>query len=249
MVRLRDRLPARPSWLGAAILAVITGVVGTVIATLITVQLIDESQVSVQLTVTSSPSGQTIEATSVRLYTPFDDFGMLRSGRTISDEAGSSFRTAGNSPRRDARRCFGDESFVHDPCFANTAYGRSAIACPDSPWARTLILLQDVQYLGRLGQPSHPPRVARAHSSEPESVDELGRGRAAWALDLVNEDRCIAITGGTHAPRAGLSQAFECERGGVIAGAVEDDDDLWFANCFPPGSDSSERVAVRVAWL
>jgi hypothetical protein len=83
----------------------------------------------------------------------------------------------------------------------------------------------------------------------PNSVEGLGRGRSAWALVLNSGEQCTKIIGGTRTPRGGLPQEFECERGAVIAGDLDDRRPVWTANYFPPDSSQGETVKIRDAWL
>lgn len=191
-----------------------------------------------------------VTATLVTLYEPFQDGGDV-AVRVSSTEPGRCFRDSSLSDRPEARRCFGEKSFVHDPCFAGTPLGRDERAvCPDDPWRRSAVVIEPIQDdLGLLGDPSAKSSVAPVDFRGPESLRDLGPGRSVWALELANGDRCTKIVGGTHMPLGGFAQSFDCQSGATVVGNLNEADAIWTANYFPRRSTESHLEQIRRVWL
>ena len=193
-----------------------------------------------------------LTATAVTFYEPFEQVGQLNV-RVSSTEPGQCFRNTYATERMEARRCFGDKSFVHDPCFSREAFVYDGlVVCPDDPWSRSAVVIEPVRdELGLLegrGGGARPP-AAPVDYRGPTSIQDLGPGRSVWALELANGEKCTKIKGGTHTPLAGFAQSFDCRDGGTVVGGLNDSSPVWIANYFPPGSGEGRLERIRSVWL
>lgn len=176
----------------------------------------------------------TPQATSVRLYTPFQPGGGLVIGVAVTGRAsGACFATSLASPvRPDAYRCNAGNS-VLDPCFAPLD-GRAPLACSRDPWSANAVLLT---WTGPL------PSNTRLAAADPDYAKAM-----PWALELANGQRCTVLTGAT-APVAGLRINYGCPDGGIVAGGIDRTLPLWRV-FYQTGnrSLSLSQVNVNVAW-
>ncbi|GMA14167.1 hypothetical protein E5F05_02955 (plasmid) [Deinococcus metallilatus] len=175
----------------------------------------------------------TPQATTLRLYTPFQPGGGLLIGVAVTGRAsGSCFAASvATSARPDAYRCSAGNAIL-DPCFASLG-DRAPLACSRDPWSANAVLLTVNKALPSNAKLAADPDYARS---------------MPWALELANGQRCTLLTGAT-APVAGLRINYGCPDGGVVAGGIDRTLPLWRV-FYQTGNRSLSltQVGVNVAW-
>jgi hypothetical protein len=126
-------------------------------------------------TTTPTPAG-----TRVLSVRPVDAAGRLAPGYTVSatvtaspGSASASGCSSGSEALAGAYRCFGNNNFIYDPCWAEGP-APSSVLCPARPWSTSVVRV-------RLSGPLEPP-----------STPEPG---SPWGLRLSNGLKCVAAQG------------------------------------------------------
>lgn len=136
---------------------------------------------------------------------------------------------AHGSGNPEAVRCFGDDSFVYDPCYVSQTGTR--LACPARPWSSRVTVIR----------PSHP---ARGGFRE----DFPGPGDRAYGMQLADGQRCSFVDGAGQVTVAGVRVNYQCERGDVV-GSPDRREKLWHATYVSRGEAETEVVNVTRVWF
>jgi hypothetical protein len=128
-------------------------------------------------------------------------------------------------------RCATD-NLIFDPCWRNSLFLVSEVACLRDPWSQHITLLR---------------------LTDKTPIDITGRrdyvSKRAWALELANGMHCVAATGAT----GGVSYSCDClpdlsDCKGVIMGSLDRKTRVWYAIVAEKGSKQASPIAVRRAW-
>jgi hypothetical protein len=136
--------------------------------------LVDAARTFNVFTTTLAPAG-----TRVLAVRPVDAAGRLAAGysvtATVKADPGSATGgcSSGSEVAAAAYRCFGNNHFIYDPCWAEGP-AHTSVLCPDEPWSATMTRI-------RLSGALEPPPA-------PEPADP-------WGLQLSNGLRCAAVEG------------------------------------------------------
>jgi hypothetical protein len=163
-------------------------------------------------------------STDVKFYNPFDassgsvvvPIKRTRSGSCWSESV------AVSDPR--AFRCIAGNEIL-DPCFSAESFSTGSVVCTDSPWANGT----------RLKLTAPLPTSSRSGPAKP-----------TWALELVNGDQCVQLTG-TGDVVAGIAMSYGC-RSGAEAGGMNRRSNPWTVEYRPPRSSIITDIAVMTAW-
>lgn len=171
-------------------------------------------------------------STSLKVFTPYVDGG-LSSGITVDGRRdGTCFASSVASPQRpDAWRCSSDNAIL-DPCFIDMRVDEMQLACAQDPFAGDVTLLTLTEALPSSGTRDEPDY----------------RDATPWALDLLNGQHCVSLTGATGSI-AGLRIDYGCVGGGVVVGGPDRTSPVWRVFYQAAGSSVAlEQVEVRTAW-
>jgi hypothetical protein len=221
---------ARITWLGIAVLAVLTttAVHGAKSADTAAAQ---EPPTQTKFFVPWLFNGTLNPAITVRSREPFTGNPNLP-----SDCQSGAITTE----RPDAWRCG-----TADPCFAPPfSLSVTVVACSSAPWTNEVVLLE-------LSRPLPTPAACREMqpSACPGPVSLSGQ---PWAVELANGVRCTHMTG-TISTQAGLGLVYGCEGGGSI-GVVNRDEPFdtslpqWRAFYLAENAVTIEQLGVLVVW-
>jgi hypothetical protein len=116
------------------------------------------------------------------VFTPFAPDGSLRPSLKVTTHTGGRCDTGSYVvARRGVHRCF-DGNVIRDPCFtdaaASTASGEPVVVCVESPWSTAAVSLH--------------------LDEEPSSAGQAAPGRAPWALQLADGQRCVFAEGASN---------------------------------------------------
>lgn len=185
---------------------------------------------ALQACATTAPSPR--QDTAVRMFVPFGPGRVLQPGVSIAERLdGRCFAESVSSEARpDAWRCMAGNRIL-DPCFEGTVEGRTTLACAQSPWESTVVLLA-------LTEPLPARRAGQLSSND---------GRP-WALELDDGSRCTLLGGATGAV-AGMRVNYGCEGGHAsVIGDVDRRPSRWKVFVIPRDGVTMEQRRVRAAW-
>ena len=177
----------------------------------------------------SPATSMATEPTNVVTYEPFQG-NALHAGFKVSSKVQGYCWDSEASLRPDAWRCMAGNS-LWDPCFSSAIQGSPAVACPGSPFSKTVILMHLTKPL--------PKRTAVRSDLMP------------WGLQLADGARCQIVTGATGL-KAGMPVRYGCNdwRGCVLGDNIDRSAQPWrvfyMANC---NGSRYVKAAVREAVL
>lgn len=163
------------------------------------------------------------KATAVKTFTPFGANGKptvrIKATRTGYCWSGSIALATPNT-----YRCMA-HNLIFDPCFAPSHHSGSVV-CVEAPWATGTKL--------KLNRP-----LPTTHSA--------GKKNTAWAVELANGEKCVAITGMVQFVDD-TPMRYGCGAKGGQAGDLRHDGDRWSVAYAAPHDTTPSRVGVATLW-
>lgn len=192
--------------------------------------------------------------TEIRLFASGAGSG-LPTGLTITRTVSGSCNYESNvDPVPEARRCASTESFLYDPCFGYA----TELICVGSPWSTTATRFRVRKYTFFLKNNrivDWDPAGTEPMPVEPRLPADVTKTEPPWAVELVNGQRCVLVSGATFVV-AGQRGNYQCSRadgfnggrGSWLIGVPDRTTQPWLVSYLAPRTSQTTQVAVKVAW-